>query len=80
MYPGPSRSTTRTALMTWVVAMTYRRRVSLGSSKTRTRCLEKSIVRSSSTHYVSSIQQKELDFFNNLYRGARVAPAETRNG
>jgi hypothetical protein len=55
--------------MTWVVATTYRRRVSPGSSKAKTGGLEMSILRSSSALYVSFIQWEESDFFNNLYRG-----------
>jgi hypothetical protein len=66
--------------MTWVVATTYRRRVSLGSGEARTGGLEMSILKSSSALYVSSVQRKESDFFNNLYMGARVSPTGIQNG
>jgi hypothetical protein len=42
----------------------------LGSGEARVRGLEMSTMRSSSAFWVSSVQWKESDFFNNLYRGA----------
>jgi hypothetical protein len=63
--------------MTWTVVVTYRRRVSLGSGEARTRGLEMSILRSSSAFYVSSVQQKESNSFNNFYGGE---PAFPRSG
>jgi hypothetical protein len=60
--------------MTWVVATTYRRRVSPGSSEVRTRGLEMSALRSSSAFYVLFVQWKESDFFNNLYWGSPRSP------
>jgi hypothetical protein len=76
MCSGPSRSITRAALMTWVLAMIYRRRVSPGSGESRTGDLQMSALRSSSALYVSSIQQKVLDFFNNLYRESLRFPSQ----
>jgi hypothetical protein len=52
--------------MTWVVAATYKRRVSPGSGEARIGGLEMSVLKSSSAFYISSIQRKESDFFNNL--------------
>jgi hypothetical protein len=61
-------------LFTWVVAVTYRRRVSLGSNEARIGGLKMSDLRPSSTFYVSSVQRKESDFFNNLYKGSLPSP------
>jgi hypothetical protein len=72
MCPGSSHSTTRAALMTRLVVVTYRRRVSPGSNEVRTGGLEMSALRLLSTFYVLSDQRKESDVFNNLYRGAHV--------
>jgi hypothetical protein len=74
MCSGSSHSTTRAVLMAWVVAMTYRRRVSLGFDEARTGGLEMSAFRSSSAFCISSVQQMESYFFNNLYRGSPHSP------
>jgi hypothetical protein len=72
MCPGFSRSATRAALATWVVAATCRRRVSPSSGEARTDGLVMSALRSLSVFCASSVQRKELDFFSILYRGAHV--------
>jgi hypothetical protein len=41
----------------------------------RTEGLEMIALRSSSTFCVSSIQRKELDIFNNMYRGSQCSPS-----
>jgi hypothetical protein len=56
-------------------AMTNRRRISPGSDEARTEGLEMSVWRSSSARCVLSIQWKELNFFNNLYRGSPRSPS-----
>jgi hypothetical protein len=61
--------------MTWVVAVTYRRRVLPGSGKARISGLEMSALSSSSALCVSSVQWKELGFFNNLYMGSPCPPS-----
>jgi hypothetical protein len=61
--------------MTWVVATTYRRRVLPGSGEARTGGLEMSALSSLSTFYVSSVQWKESDLFNNLYKGSPHSPS-----
>jgi hypothetical protein len=60
--------------MTWVVAVTYRRRVAPGSGEARTRGLEMSVLRLSSAFYVSFIQRKVSNFLNNLYMGSPRSP------
>jgi hypothetical protein len=47
---------------------------------TRTDGFEMSVLRSSSNYCVSSRQQKELNFFNNLYSGSPCSPVGTQNG
>jgi hypothetical protein len=64
----------RAALTTWVVVATYRRRVSLGSDEVKTGGLVMSALSLSSVFYVSSIQWKESDFFNSLYKGSLRSP------
>jgi hypothetical protein len=69
------RSTTRAVLTTWVVDVTYRTRVSSGSSEARIGGLEMSALRSSSAFCISFIERKESDIFNSLYRGSQCSPS-----
>jgi hypothetical protein len=60
--------------MTWLVAATYLKKVPLGFGEARTHGLAMSSFSSSSTFYISSIQQKEPDFFHSLYKGSPCSP------